>query len=150
MIDENAGDPTFKKYPMLCKTKFFRKEVSEDIGHGVKQQYTRKLVILIPQESDMRTRFLNAWLPETTEEYHELAAEIGAPIHAPCRLSIHRGHDEKCDRPYLFVWSKGVEDILVKFAEGTTVSVCALPANSEMEADFAPDSDDGNYDVVEQ
>lgn len=146
---ELVGDPTYRKHIFMCKTKFFKKNVEEDIGKGIVQRYQRKLVLLIPQESDATTYFLNAWVPEVITEYHELAAELAAPVFAPSRLSIHLGHDEKCDRPYLTVLSKGIEDILVKYPEGTLLKVTALPANEEGEADFAPDSDNGNFDVVQ-
>lgn len=147
---ENVNDPIYRKYFLTCKTKFIKKDVSEDIGSGITQQYTRKLVILIPQESDQRTLFLKAWMPETIEEYHEFAAELGAPVHGPSRLSVHMGHDEKCDRPYLFIMSKGVEDILNTFPEGTLVKVSTLPANHEDAADYAQDATEGNFDAVEQ
>jgi hypothetical protein len=147
---ENVNDPIYKPYFLNCKTKFIKKNVSEDIGKGIVQQYMRKLVILIPQESDQRTLFLKAWMPETREEFHEFAAELGAPVHGPSRLSVHMGHDDKCDRPYLFVMSKGVEDVLNSFPEDTLIKVKTLPANHEDAADYAADSDDGNYDAVEQ
>jgi hypothetical protein len=87
-------------------------------------------------------------MPEVSYEHYELAAELAAPVFAPCRLSIHSGNDNRCDRPYLMVMSKGAEDILVKFQEGIPVKVTTFPAKDDAEADDGPDSDDGNYSVI--
>lgn len=146
---ELKNDPTYKKYHLSCKTKFHFKTVTEDIGRGVISSYARKLVLLVPQESDQRSRFLSAWCPDTKEEFYEVAAEVGAPVHGPVRLSVHRGYDDKLDRPYLFVMSKGVEEILLDFPEGRTLEVTILPANMDGEADYALDSSDGNYEAVQ-
>lgn len=147
---ELVGDPTYRKYTFMCKTIFLKKNVSEDIGGGIIQRYQRKLVLLIPQESDASMYFLVAWAPHTTQDYNEIVAEVAAPVFAPSRLSVHLGNDGNCERPYLTVLSKGVEDILVKFPEGTLLKVTALPANMESESDFAPDSDDGNFEAINQ
>lgn len=145
---EAVNDPTYRKYVLSCKTKFVTKNVSEEIKAGVVNQYQRHMVLLVPQESDQRTRFLSAWMPETMEEYFELVLDLGAPIHGPTRASIHMGHDQWCDRPYLTIMSKGVEEILLKFSEGITVQAVVLPANMDGEADQGADSSEGNYEVV--
>lgn len=142
-------DPCSRKYILKAKTKFFEKDVREELKSAT-LQYKRKMVLLVPDESDQRTAFLTAWMPDSSSEYFELIAEVGAPINAPVRLSVHRGFDEKCDRPYLFVMSKGAEDIFVKFKEGITVTVTTLPANMEEVGDYAPDAIDGNFHVLEE
>jgi len=149
-FDPNVGDPTFKSYVMACKTKFVTKHINDEIKPGVFNQYTRKMVLLVPEISDQRIRFLNAWMPDTIEEHHELAAEIGAPIHGPVRLAVHRGFDKWCEKPYLLVMSKGTEDILLKFSEGTTVIVKTLSADEEEAADFSRDVSDGNFEIVQE
>jgi len=147
---EQANDPTFKKYHLKCMVKFFKKTVRDDLGTRGVIAYDRTMVLLVPQESDEMVRFLNAWCPTTIGEHFELAGHIGGPVHSTCRFSIFMGHDEKCDRPYLFCMSKGVEDIIVKFGkEGMNVQVTTLPANQDSEADFAQDASDGNYQVSE-
>lgn len=137
---EQANDPTFRKYYLNCKVVFFRKTV---------ENVARTMALLVPQEGDETNRFYAAWVPTSQGEHYELAATIGTPVNSPVRLSIHLGHDEKCDRPYLFVMSKGVEDIIVgHIPEGRVLRVTVLPANEEDQADFAQDASDGNFEVV--
>ena len=146
---ESKNDPSYKKYNLTTKIKFIRKSVREDIGGGKIQSYERKMVILIPQEGDETNRFYYAWVPSTQEEKYELAGVIGSPVNSPCRFSVHMGHDEKSEKPYLFVMSKGVEDIIVKMREGDLVRVTTLPANEDSEADYAQDAQ-GNFEAINQ
>lgn len=142
-----ASDPTYKQYKLKCTTKFFNKNIKEDIGKGVIQSYKRKLVLLVPEHNDEFNRFARAWLPDDSKQYFELAAVLGGPAHTPSRLSVHLGHDEKLDRPYLFVMSKGAEDILIKYKEGTNLIVTTLPANEDAEADSV-EANQGNFEVM--
>ncbi len=135
---EAANDPTYKKYVLTCTTRFYEKVV---------EGKERKMVLLVPEENDEMHRFLNAWCPTTQGEKHELAAYIGAPAHTPARCAVFMGHDEKCERPYLFVMSKGVEDILVKYKEGLRLIVTTLPANEDSEADNT-EASEGNFEVL--
>lgn len=144
---EAKNDPTYKKYNLTCTTKFFSKEIKEDIGKGVIQSYRRKLVLLVPETNDEFYRFASAWLPSDSKSHFELAAQLAAPAHSPVRLSVHLGHDEKLDKPYLFVMSKGVEDILVKYKEGLRLQVTTLPANEDDEADNV-EASQGNFEVM--
>jgi hypothetical protein len=87
-------------------------------------------------------------LPEDQGQHYELVGMIAPPIDSPCRLSIHRGPDEKSERHYLFVMSKGVEDIILKYAkEGETLKVQILPESQEEIVDQARDTD-GDYDLI--
>lgn len=137
---------TDKKYHLLVKTKFISKTViEEELG----TRYERKMVILVPEFNDECIRFFGAWLPETTEDHYELVIEMGAPIHSPCRVSIHRAPHAYSEKHFLFVMSKGVEDDCLRYAEGRQIAVTALPQDADSTADFAKDSDDGNYHLVE-
>ena len=153
MSDENGqfeddGDLTQKRYNLVCKVKFFRKAVTEEVN-GKVLSVERKMALLVPEESTQRTLFLNAWLPETQGEYFELAGMIAAPVDSPCRFAIMRGPDEKSERHYLFVMSKGVEDILVKYAkEGQSLNVMTFKASEDGETDFAADESDGNFHLI--
>lgn len=141
-----SDDLTERTYHLRCKTKFFKKSVHENI-RGIDKHYERTMVLLVPQESDERTKFLTAWLPETEGEYYEVSAFISMPVDSPARLSVHR-RDQKCTTHYLFVMSKGVEDILLKFKEGTTINVQINPASQDAEADFAKDAEH-NFEVMQ-
>jgi len=128
---------------LRCKVKFFEKWV-DDNG----RRYFRKLVILIPDEGDERTRFLNRWLPETLEEHFELGVTIAPPIDSPCRVSVHRGPSEKSLYHHLFVMSKGVEDIILQYVkEGSYLNVTVLSEDNEEILDQAKDAN-GDYDLI--
>jgi len=138
-----VAEPEQKIYVLKCKVKFVRKNVKDG-----PRQYERTLAILVPQESDERTKFFTAWLPELKSEHFELAGIISAPIDSACRFSIHRGPDEKSEAHYLFVMSKGVEDVLIEAEmEGKTVYVEILPEGSDEEADNALEAG-GDYDLI--
>lgn len=136
-------DPTERQYKIKAKVKFIKKYV-EDFGRS----YQRVLAILIPETSTEQMMFLNAWLPTEKQEYFELAAFIASPINSPCKLSIHKGPDEKSEKPYLFVMSKGIEEALIKYkCNGKVLDLTILPESEEMVADEATDSD-GDFDLI--
>jgi hypothetical protein len=142
-MSNEAPELTEKNYFLKCKIKIIKKSVQD---HD--RQYERTLVILVPEDTDQRTSFLRAWLPEDQGQHYELVGMIAPPIDSPCRLSIHRGPDEKSERHYLFVMSKGVEDIILKYAkEGDTLKVQILPESEEEIVDQARDTD-GDYDLI--
>lgn len=130
-------DLTQRRYKLTCKTKFIE---------GSYKGQKLKNVILIPQENDQRTKFLTAWLPDTVGEYYELASFISMPVDSPCRLSVHRAPDKNSERHYLFVMSKGVEEVLLMKPEGLTVMVETMKASEEEEADHAR-GEDGQFEV---
>jgi len=141
------NDPTQRRYNLKCTIKFFSTTVRDQMPSGVVKTYERTLVFLIPQESDERTRFLSAWLPDTSDEYHEVTAFIAHPVDAPVRLSVHRS-DNRSNRHYLTVMSKGAEDVLLKMREGQSISIQVLKASEDSEADFAPDTE-YNFEVLQ-
>ena len=129
-MNELENDLTQRRYHLTCKTRFFKKTVVDNLPGGNVKRYERTLVFLIPQESDERSRFLSAWLPDTTKDYYEMSSFISSPVDSPSRLSVHRA-DQRCEKHYLVVMSKGVEDILIKMKEGTTLSVQVLKASED-------------------
>ena len=144
---ENESDLTQRRYFLRCKTKFFHKTVVDELPGGKIKRYDRTLVFLIPEESDERTRFLSAWLPETSEDHYELTGFINYPVDAPSRLSIHRA-DSRNDRHYLLVMSKGAEDVLLRVKEGSLIQLQVFKASEDQEADFAPDTE-YDFEVVQ-
>lgn len=140
-------DLTQRRYNLRCKTKFYRKTVNDQLPNGSFRTYERTLVLLVIEESDERTRFLQAWLPETTDQHYELTANIAFPVDSPARLSIHRA-DARCDRHYLLVMSKGVEDILVKLREGLPLTLQTCRASEDTEADYAPETE-YDFEVIQ-
>lgn len=142
-MDNFIKSPTDREYHLNCRVKFHRKYVHEN-----GRSYERDLVILVPEDSDERTRFLSAWLPDSREEYFELASIMSPPIDSPCRLSVHRGPDDKSEKHYLFVMSKGVEEIILEhIKEGAIIPLKILPEGAEEILDHAVDSH-GNYQLI--
>ncbi len=147
MNPEEIDDPTQRRYTLRCALRFYNTTIREQVG-GKDLQYSRKLAFLLPQESDERSRFLSAWLPDQIDEHFEIAGFIRPPIDSPVRLSVFRGPDKRCERHYLMVMSKGVEDILVRLREGSEILLTTFAAHEESEADHARDTSDGNYDLI--
>lgn len=144
---EAVTDPTYKKYNLKGILRFRTVNIDEDIGKGRRAQATRKLSYLVLEETDEMIRFVGAWVPDTVSEHFELTAYIKGPVHSAVRLAVFRGHDGKFDRPYVFIMTKAVEDILVKFKEGTPLLFVTNAANEDAEADNV-DVSDGNFDHV--
>lgn len=140
---EFEQDLTHRRYKLKCKLKFYQTTVTGDVSNKGKS-YERRLALLIPQEGDERSRFLTAWLPEVEGEYYEMSGFIDHPVDSPVRLSIHRRDKKSPESHYLFVMSKGVEDILQRCREGQLLSVTTFSAAEEDEADYALDS---NLDI---
>lgn len=136
-------EPTQKEYHITAKVKFVEVDVKDH-----ERQYKRKLVILIPLESTEQVLFYNAWLPDTREEYFELASVIKSGVPSPCRLAILRGKKGIHDGPYLHVMTKGVEeDFVAANLEGRTVSLTILPEDQDEIVDLAKDSG-GDFDTI--
>jgi hypothetical protein len=142
MQENFKASRTDRPYILMCNLKFYKKTV-----HDNGNTYERKLCLLVPEESDQRTAFLNAWLPETREEYFEINSEIEPPIDSPCRLSIHRGGDDRSERHYLYVMSIGVEEDLVLLPEGRRLKVKILAEDSEGVTDNV-EADGGNFHKI--
>lgn len=137
-----------REYNLTCKVKIRKIWVEDNQNEKGIVRSERTMVYLIPQESDQRTRFLTAWLPEVAHEYYEVASFIASPIDSPCRLSVHRGPDSRNETHYLFVMSTGVSEILSRLKEDSLVNVKILPASKDSETDFAKDSSEGNYELA--
>ena len=145
-MSEPIKVPTERSYVLKCKIEAFIKTITEK--HA---SYQSQLVFLVPQESDQRTSFLSAWLPETSEEHFELAGIIPPPIDSPCRFAIRRANGD-CGQHHLVVMSTGVAKLLAAIAAkgkgaamGVTVKI--LPESDIEAADLSKDDDDGNYQV---
>lgn len=140
-------DPTLRNYKFNARVEVKKIHVVDVVpGSGVKE-FDREVCVLVPCESDQRTSFLNAWLPETSGEYFEIAMILGSPISSPCRGAIRRAN-EVCSDHHIYVMSKGVEEELIRYGmDNKRLVVEVLPANHEELAEQAPDSD-GDYDVL--
>lgn len=137
------------EYNLIVETKFIHKTIHEE---KLKTSYERSMVILVPDITTECMKFFRAWLPETASptDYYEVAAEIGSPVFSPCRLSVHRApHPYSQEKHFLFVMTKGVEELLLRLPESRRFTIKILPQNEESAADFAKDSDEGNYQVIQ-
>lgn len=140
----NEHLPTNRRFNLRTRVKLFKKNVVEDIGKEV-QRYERKMVFLIPDQSDEMVRFMMAWLPDTMDEYSEVVGIMGHPVNSPCRLALKRGPDAQCERHYLTVMNVGVEEVIWRnMRDGQSIPVEILGAHEDSEADYARESD-GSY-----
>lgn len=136
-------EPTEQIYVLKCQVLSKVKHVKD-----FERQYTRQLIYLIPEQNDQAQSFFRAWLPETREEFFELVAEIPNPVDSVARLSVHRGPDENSEKHYLFMMSKGVEEIfLERNLIGKTITIKILPESDDQLVDTVRDSS-GNFDLV--
>ncbi len=109
-----AFDPRQKacerRYNLTCIV--LVKECSyEDEQSKGNQVVTEKLVFLLPEDTQERTLFYNAWLPESIDEHQELGGMIGHPVYSSLRLALWRATEYVRDI-HLFVMSKGAEEVL--------------------------------------
>jgi hypothetical protein len=137
-------DPQKREYHLKCEVKYV-KGSTEVKGKKI----DRTMVVLIPKESDQRTYFLSAWLPDVKEQHYELVGYIPNPIDSNFRCSIHRGPDVYSENHYLFIMTKGVEeDFIEKHLEGQSVNVRIFGEDNEESADSVRESD-GNFEVYD-
>lgn len=131
-------NPNEKEYHLKCFVKV--KEISylDEQSKGSSRN-TEKMIFLIPQESDERTRFLMAWLPETIDEHTELGFEIGYPVFSIFRGAVKRYHKEAgINLPFIFVMTRGVEEIL-KQVDGLYINIKSLGESDELRLDAQKD-----------
>lgn len=128
-------------YNLMCQIVVFRKGYQEQADRG--QQHNDYMVALVPRNDwGQYVQFLNAWMPATNKEddYHEVAMQIGSPIHSPCRGAVMRANKD-VRAPHIFIMSTGVEEMLktvYKQKPKTQIQLTVLPQDSEDEADDAP------------
>lgn len=129
---------TEKEYHLKCKV--LVKDVSylDEQSKGSELK-TEQMIFLIPQESTQRTMFLNAWLPDTVEEHHEVVFEGGYPVEGIFKGAVQR-RNERCSEHHIFVMSRGAEEDL-KAMNGKFIQVKSLPASNEHLGDTMKDFD---------
>lgn len=119
------------RYYLRCKV-YVRECSYEDQQSKWNQAITETLVFLCPEESDERTRFYMAWLPDF-ESYQEIGCEMGHPVYSTFRAALYRKSTFHTDLPdnHIFVMSKGAEEIL-KRLDGQIVTVEILGEQEEV------------------
>lgn len=127
-----AKKPQEIEYHLRCKV--VAKEVTylDEQSKGT-TQVTEKLVFLIPQANDQRSKFFFAWLPDTDLDPAEVVCEIGHPLFAIFRAALWRRTQHVNDF-HLFVMTKSTEEML-KPMHDKTVDVTILPCTDEAKAD---------------
>lgn len=131
MIEVPHNDLTQKEYNLKCLVLVKHMSAQQGLTPGAAEF---NAVILVPEINDEAIRFLNAWCPEVENEHFEFAAFLKAPINLPTRLSIHLPDRLYSKSPYLFVMSKGIEEILVNL-NGRIINIQTLKASADSEAD---------------
>jgi hypothetical protein len=136
---------TKRKYVLKCWIRKYRGQAQQGLQGGLSEY---DAVLLIPEINDQSGKFFDAWLPDPLESNTvEIVASMPHPVNSGCRLSVHR-MDERCPaRHYLFVMSKGVEDIL-KHLDGQKIMITVRPETEDEVADSAIEPD-SSFDVVD-
>jgi hypothetical protein len=128
------------RYHLRCKV-IVKDCTYEDQQSKGNQLIAERLVFLYPEESDERTRFYMAWLPDA-ESYQEIGCEMGHPVFSAFRAALYRKstfHTDLQDN-HIFVMSKGAEEIL-KRLDGQMVNVEILGEQEEFLLDGMLDHD---------
>ena len=102
--------PTEQHYHLKCKVIVKMVTYMDEQSKGT-TQVSEELVFLIPQESDERTKFLMAWLPDTDDQHQEIGVELGAPLFAVARAALWR-RTEHVNEYHLFMMTKSAEEFL--------------------------------------
>jgi len=131
-------NPNEKEYHLKCLVQV--KEISymdeQSKGSFIN---TEEMVFLIPQESDERTKFLMAWLPDTNEEHIEVGFEIGNPVYSVFRGAVQRYHKKaQIKVPFIFVMTRAVEEQL-KNMNRQFVLIKSLGESDELRLDAQKD-----------
>lgn len=137
--------PTQETYRLKCRVVI--KEVSyEDEQSKETKLNTARMVFLVPKEGTQRDLFFAAWLPDSVEEWFEVALSVGAPINGPCRAAIMR-KNARMDAHHLFVMSAGAEEDLLQEFGGTKKS-WTLFRNRDIEVEVLPETEDKILDLA--
>lgn len=126
-----------ERYHLTCKVLVKECSYEDEQSTGTKL-VTEKLVFLLPQDSDQRTRFYNTWLPDY-EEYQEIGIEMGHPLYSAFRAALYR-QGQFLPEIHIFVMSKGAEEMLKKL-DGQLVNVEILGEQEEALLDGMLDHD---------
>lgn len=133
--DELRKEPDERTFQLKCKVVVKEISVVDD-----DRKFTRRVVLLVPEDNDQRSMFLATWLPDTAEQHYELVGFVKSPIDSPARLSVHR-RNQRHDNHHLFMMSKGVEEIILENRlEGKFLDVTILPASMDEAADDMKDT----------
>jgi len=124
-------------YYLTCKVKILPVTYEDYQSKGNMGQVTEDMVFLIPQESDQRSLFYNAWLPETLEENFEIGISMGHPIFGVFRATVRRFHPSLRE-PHIFVMTRSAEEIF-KYIKDKTIKVDVLPQDDELMLDAQAD-----------
>ena len=126
------------RYILTCKVEVKDCSYEDEQSKGT-VIVNEKLVFLIPQDNDQRSRFYHAWLPDSESECQELSATMGHPIFSAFRVALWRTN-HFMQKIHLFVMSKGAEEMLKKL-NGKNVTVEILGQNEDHLADGQLDYD---------
>lgn len=125
------------RYILSCKVLVKECSYEDEQSKGI-ATVSEKLVFLLPQDSDQRTRFYNTWLPDY-ETYQEIGIEMGHPLFSSFRAALYR-QGKFMDGIHIFVMSKGAEETL-KTLDGKIVNVEILGEQEEVLLDGMLDHD---------
>ena len=102
-------NPTEREYKLRAKVWVIETYAKQGIQGGSERV---RAVALVPQDSDQRAEFFNAWLPDGDDHIVEVLCRFGDPIFGVARCAVRRADKNYPHGPHLFVMHKWLEDIL--------------------------------------
>jgi hypothetical protein len=129
LVVNDAKQPQDDRYHLQCKivVKHLGFKDFQSRGHS---QVEDTMVFLVPVESTQRDLFLMAWVPDSTNDAHEIGLLLGSPVSGPARACVKR-RNEWCEDHHIMMMSESAEKELHDF-NGREVGVTVL-AQSEAE-----------------
>lgn len=123
MTTQPSIDPCEREYTLNCLVCKISQSFLATKANGDRVQQEDESIILIPEESSQRDAFFAAWLPDfdlrdenpvlqPLDKMSELILNIAYPIGAYSRAGVIRS-SQWCDKPHLFIQTKGVEQDLM-------------------------------------
>jgi hypothetical protein len=130
--------PTEIRYFLKCKVLVKKVSYLDEQSTGT-TQVEDEFVLLLPEESTQRTKFLMTWLPDTNLECQELGCEIGHPVFSLFRGALWR-ETEHLKQIHIMVMTKSTEELL-KPLDGKHVQLEVLGENEDEILDGQEDFD---------
>lgn len=127
-----------REYHLKCKITI-KPITYDDVQSKGTEKRTEEMAFLTPVESDQKTAFLSAWLPDFDQKWTEIVAIAAYPISGPLRCSVHRA-DRRMSEPYIFVMTKSAEEAF-KALNGREILITVQPKSKDSLGDQQRDYD---------
>lgn len=119
--------PTMQQYNLRVTVAKISRAYTDEVDNV--QREANQVVLKLDFSSSQTQKFLDAWLPSSRKESHEIVGRIGHPVYGPCRFSIHRRNEVDAEH-HLRVMSLGVEEDLLEMVD-KKIEITILPEDAD-------------------